>query len=237
LDAANFFWLVLERYEHGSPIFTSNTSFTNWRTRFGDQMLASALLDRLLHHATTINIRSNSYRMKDKLRAGVTHALKSVMRLVIQATNLVPNEYRPDLAPSFSCFLRIPDGSAPPGERFFLKRSHRNEGKDVYLQKPIERFRIGISTVSGDALNAKRGGLTPDVQQCTGGGLSFRSARDDLGLGPQDDGGAGVHRMMNEITQMGFLAGALSIKAGIRIGHAPVGPVGKPLPPKIARLL
>ncbi|SFV10121.1 IS21-like element helper ATPase IstB [Alicyclobacillus macrosporangiidus] len=76
LDAANFFRLVSERYEHGSLIITSNTSFTNWGTLFGDQVLASALLDRLLHHATTINIRGNSYRMKDKLRAGVTHALK-----------------------------------------------------------------------------------------------------------------------------------------------------------------
>ncbi|PTQ54627.1 MAG: hypothetical protein HSCHL_2218 [Hydrogenibacillus schlegelii] len=43
--------------------------------------------------------------------------------------------------------------------------------------------------------------------------------------------------MMNEIAPTGFLAGAFSIKASIRIGHAPVGPVGKPLPPKIARLL
>jgi hypothetical protein len=61
---------------YGSMIITSNTSFTNWGTLFGDPVLASALLDRLLHHATTINIRGNSYRMKDKLRAGVTHALK-----------------------------------------------------------------------------------------------------------------------------------------------------------------
>lgn len=76
LDAANFFRLVSERYEHDSLIITSNTSFTNWGTRFGDQVLASALFDRLLHHATTVNIRGNSYLMKDKLRAGMTHALK-----------------------------------------------------------------------------------------------------------------------------------------------------------------
>jgi DNA replication protein DnaC len=76
LEAAHFFRLVSERYEHGSMIITSNTSFTNWGTLFGDQVLAAALLDRLLHHATTINIRGNRYRMKDKLTAGVTHALK-----------------------------------------------------------------------------------------------------------------------------------------------------------------
>ncbi|WP_236026622.1 ATP-binding protein, partial [Alicyclobacillus suci] len=49
-------------------------------TMFGDQVLASALLDRLLHHATTVNIRGNSYRKKDKLKAGVTHALQEEVR-------------------------------------------------------------------------------------------------------------------------------------------------------------
>lgn len=80
LDAANFFRLVSERYEQGAMIITSNTSFTNWGAMFGDQVLASALLDRLLHHATTVNIRGNSYRMKDKLKAGVTHALREEVR-------------------------------------------------------------------------------------------------------------------------------------------------------------
>lgn len=76
LDAANFFRLVSERYEHGSMIITSNTSFAQWGTLFGDSVLASALLDRLLHHATTVNIRGNSYRMKDKLKAGLTHSVR-----------------------------------------------------------------------------------------------------------------------------------------------------------------
>jgi DNA replication protein DnaC len=80
LDAANFFRLVSERYEHGAMIITSNTSFTNWGAMFGDQVLASALLERLLHHATTINIRGNSYRMKHKLKAGVTHALQEEVK-------------------------------------------------------------------------------------------------------------------------------------------------------------
>lgn len=75
VDAANFFRLVSERYEKGSMIITSNTGFTQWGTLFGDAVLASALLDRLLHHAVTINIRGNSCRMKNKLKAGITHAL------------------------------------------------------------------------------------------------------------------------------------------------------------------
>ncbi|WP_206832723.1 IS21-like element helper ATPase IstB [Alicyclobacillus fructus] len=91
LDAANFFRLVSERYERGSLIITSNTSFTNWGTLFGDQVLAAALHDRLLHHATTVNISGNSYRMKDKLRAGVTHALSGTRD---EANVCVGNESR-----------------------------------------------------------------------------------------------------------------------------------------------
>lgn len=71
LDAANFFRLVSERYERGAMIITSNTGFANWGNVFGDPVLASALLDRILHHATTVNIRGNSFRMKDKLRSGL----------------------------------------------------------------------------------------------------------------------------------------------------------------------
>jgi DNA replication protein DnaC len=71
LDAANFFRLVSERYERGAMIITSNTSFANWGSVFGDTVVASALLDRILHHATTVNIRGNSFRMKDKLRTGL----------------------------------------------------------------------------------------------------------------------------------------------------------------------
>jgi DNA replication protein DnaC len=75
VDAANFFRLVSERYEHGAMIITSNTSYTNWGNLFGDQVLATALLDRLLHHATTLNIRGNSYRMREKIRTGVAHVV------------------------------------------------------------------------------------------------------------------------------------------------------------------
>lgn len=71
LDSANFFRLVSERYERGAMIITSNTGFANWGSVFGDTVLASALLDRILHHATTVNIRGNSFRMKDKLKTGL----------------------------------------------------------------------------------------------------------------------------------------------------------------------
>lgn len=54
------------RYEHGSIILTSNTSFAGWGNLLGDEVLATALLDRLLHHAEVIAINGRSYRMKER---------------------------------------------------------------------------------------------------------------------------------------------------------------------------
>lgn len=68
--AAQFlFQLVSRRYQKGSILLTSNKSFADWGDIFSDAVLASALLDRLLHQAVTVNIRGSSYRLKDKLRA------------------------------------------------------------------------------------------------------------------------------------------------------------------------
>ncbi len=53
-QARHFFELVTARYEHGSIILTSNTSFAQWGNLLGDEVLATALLDRLLHHAEVI---------------------------------------------------------------------------------------------------------------------------------------------------------------------------------------
>lgn len=75
-DAANFFRLVSERYERGAMIITSNTSYANWGKILGDPVLAAALLDRLLHHSVTINIRGSSYRMKEKMKAGFINPFK-----------------------------------------------------------------------------------------------------------------------------------------------------------------
>lgn len=70
--AAHFlFQLVSRRYQKGSIILTSNKSFGEWGEIFTDSVLATAILDRLLHHATTINIRGNSYRLRQKQKAGL----------------------------------------------------------------------------------------------------------------------------------------------------------------------
>ena len=66
-----FFQLISRRYERGPMILTSNQRFGSWGDVFGDRVIATAILDRILHHAITINIRGNSYRLKDKLKAGL----------------------------------------------------------------------------------------------------------------------------------------------------------------------
>jgi DNA replication protein DnaC len=71
LGATIFFQLVSARYERGSIILTSNKSYGEWGSIFGDPIIATAILDRLLHHSTTINIRGDSYRLKERRKAGL----------------------------------------------------------------------------------------------------------------------------------------------------------------------
>ncbi len=66
-----FFQLVCARYERGSMVLTSNKSFTDWGELMGDNALATAILDRLLHHSHVVNIRGPSYRMKTRSRTGL----------------------------------------------------------------------------------------------------------------------------------------------------------------------
>lgn len=69
-----FFQLISRRYERGPTVFTSNQSFGAWGEVFGDRVIATAILDRVLHHAITINMRGNSCRLKEKLKAGLVRA-------------------------------------------------------------------------------------------------------------------------------------------------------------------
>jgi DNA replication protein DnaC len=66
-----FFQLISRRYERGALILTSNRSFSQWNEIFGDTVIATAILDRVLHHSTTINIKGNSYRLREKVKAGL----------------------------------------------------------------------------------------------------------------------------------------------------------------------
>jgi DNA replication protein DnaC len=70
-EAGMLFRLLNRRYEKVSLVITSNKSFVDWGELFNDQVLATAILDRLLHHCTTINIKGESYRLKEKRKAGL----------------------------------------------------------------------------------------------------------------------------------------------------------------------
>ena len=63
--AVLFFQLINARYEHASTVLTSNKGFEDWGTILGDEVMAAALIDRLMHHCHVVNIRGNSYRMRE----------------------------------------------------------------------------------------------------------------------------------------------------------------------------
>ena len=74
-----FFQMVARRYEKGAMILTSNLTFGSWDQAFaGETVLAAAMLDRVLHHASVVQISGESYRLKDKRRAGVIARPKDV---------------------------------------------------------------------------------------------------------------------------------------------------------------
>jgi len=66
-----FFQLVSRRYERGSLLITSNRSVGEWGAVFGDPVVATAILDRLLHHSHVLTIRGDSYRLREKRRSGL----------------------------------------------------------------------------------------------------------------------------------------------------------------------
>lgn len=75
--ASLFFQLIARRYEKGALILTSNQTYSHWGEVFGDPILATAILDRLLHHAVSINIKGDSYRLKEKLKSGLVSREKT----------------------------------------------------------------------------------------------------------------------------------------------------------------
>jgi DNA replication protein DnaC len=83
VGATLFFQLVTARYERGSIVLTSNKSYGDWGSVFGDTVIATAVLDRLLHHSTTLNIRGESYRMKERKKAGLLGTLESREQAVV----------------------------------------------------------------------------------------------------------------------------------------------------------
>ncbi|MCB9690144.1 MAG: ATP-binding protein [Alphaproteobacteria bacterium] len=71
-----FFQLVARRYERGAMLLTSNRSVGEWGHVFGDPVVATAILDRLLHHSHVLTIRGESYRLKAKRRSGLVETTR-----------------------------------------------------------------------------------------------------------------------------------------------------------------
>lgn len=71
-----FFQLVSRRYERGSMLITTNQTVTQWGHVFGDEMIAAAVLDRVLHHSHVLVIQGDSYRLRQKKRAGLLGSSK-----------------------------------------------------------------------------------------------------------------------------------------------------------------
>ncbi len=73
-----FFQLISKRYEKTSTIFTSNKSYGEWGEIFHDHVIAAAVLDRIVHHCTTVNIKGESYRLKERKKHGLTTSKREV---------------------------------------------------------------------------------------------------------------------------------------------------------------
>ena len=100
-----FFQLMSRRYEHAATVLTSNKGFEEWGEVFGDEVMASALIDRLVHHCHIVNIRGNSYRMRH--HAEISAALQG---------SLQSHPGGPGGAAARR--PRRPDGSSPKSEQF-----------------------------------------------------------------------------------------------------------------------
>ncbi|MFC7611286.1 IS21-like element helper ATPase IstB [Teichococcus aestuarii] len=68
------FQLVSRRYERGSILITANRAVGDWGTVLGDEVVATAILDRLMHHSHVLTIRGDSYRLREKRRLGLFKA-------------------------------------------------------------------------------------------------------------------------------------------------------------------
>ena len=106
-----FFQLVSRRYEKGAILLTSNRSVGEWGTVFGDAVVATDILDRLLHHSQVITIRDDSYRLKEKRRSSVLR--KPAAAEVKIGEKGVSSAYCKPLAPYSAMEGALARGSVP----------------------------------------------------------------------------------------------------------------------------
>jgi DNA replication protein DnaC len=92
-----FFQLVNRRYEKGSLLVTTNQRVSDWGIVFGDEVLATAILDRLLHHSHTLVITGESYRLREKRKSGLIRSrLENTDPEMLQPETEVKIEKGPD---------------------------------------------------------------------------------------------------------------------------------------------
>jgi DNA replication protein DnaC len=92
-----FFQLVNRRYEKGSLLVTTNQRVADWGVVFGDEVLATAILDRLLHHSHTLMITGDSYRLREKRKSGLIRSrLANAGPEVLRDETEVKSEKRSD---------------------------------------------------------------------------------------------------------------------------------------------
>jgi hypothetical protein len=157
-----FFQLVSRRYEKGSILITSNQSLAGWGEVFGDPLIATAILDRLLHHSTTINIKGESFRLKEKKRTGLLARETRPTDAVDPTTTEMASSPDPPCASSKtslqdSLYGPIAEGAAPSLSPFLgisvVRRTRRPSGR-----------RTTISTFSprdDDHVTLDKDGLCP----------------------------------------------------------------------------
>jgi DNA replication protein DnaC len=88
--AVLFFQLINARYEHASTVLTSNKGFEEWGEILGDEVMAAALIDRLMHHCHVVNIRGNSYRMRE--HTDLWHTMQSKREEPLNAQSRPPKK-------------------------------------------------------------------------------------------------------------------------------------------------
>ena len=96
--AVLFFQLINARHERASTVLTSNKGFEDWGGVLGDEVMAAALIDRLVHHCHIVNIRGNSYRMKDHqnlLQSGSDRRRKRGRRVIAGSNGDRSGDTRP----------------------------------------------------------------------------------------------------------------------------------------------
>src|SRR5262249_23558959 len=192
-DAAHlFFQLVSRRYEAGAMLITSNRSVAEWGTVFADPVVATAILDRLLHHSHVLTIRGDSFRLRAKRKSGLIRPPAS-HGAPVGSASLRPvtggNEHQPDHEPHrWGAVLHDAKGAVPGGRLTSNAECPQCQG-DGHVPKHgglRRRPAQGATAAAGSGLR-RAGSCEKEKGRPERGGGPAGSRR-----GKRDDGGRGL---------------------------------------------